>query len=70
MTPETDGVEVLQGAVILELAQDVRHIVRVDAGDSVLTENVLDFRCCFGPGTADVLEVELYRERLLAGHSW
>lgn len=59
MTPETDGVEVLQGAVILELAQDVRHIVRVDAGDSVLAEDVLDFRRCFGPGTADVLEVEL-----------
>ena len=43
VTPQTDRVEVLQSAVILQLAQHIRHLVLVDVGDAGLLENIFDF---------------------------
>lgn len=59
VAPETDRVEVAQGAVTLQLGEDIRDLGCADAGDAMFAQNVFDLCCCFRSGAADILEVDL-----------
>lgn len=65
VAPETNGIEIGQGAVLLQFVQDILHILRVDIGDVSLVQNVFDFLYCLRPLAGNVLEVDLRADTLV-----
>lgn len=67
VAPKADGVEVGQGAVLLQLVQDILHILRVDIGDASLVQHIFNFLYCLRPIAGDILEVDLRADALVGG---
>lgn len=59
VAPETDGVVVGEGGVILQGLECIGDLVGSDGADVVLAEEVLDFGDCFGAVAANILQVDL-----------